>query len=68
MVSEDQLKAVLEAVREAAGAAGRGKPCLDDECCCVKKVIYVIFTKCTTINNCAHEDWEFCKIHDDDDS
>ncbi|MDI6710743.1 MAG: hypothetical protein QME76_08700 [Bacillota bacterium] len=34
----------------------------DEECCCVDRVVYVVFTKCLTINNCAHEDWKFCKV------
>ncbi|MDI6710742.1 MAG: hypothetical protein QMC81_05120 [Thermoanaerobacterales bacterium] len=34
----------------------------DEECCCVEWVIYVVFTNCLTINNCAHEDWIFCKV------
>lgn len=63
MVSEEQLKAVLETVKETAGTMQRGGGHgHDDECCCSKVVVYVIYANCTTVNNCAQEDWEFCEV------
>ncbi len=57
MVDKNLLKAALEvADRPIERRCGP-----NDDCCCPDRVIYVIFTRCLTINNGACPDWEFCE-------
>jgi len=60
---KDRVKAVVEALDEAAPDApvsGCGGPPAAG-CSVPQRVVYVIFSRCVTINNGACPDWEFCQ-------
>lgn len=59
MLDKEQVKTVIEAINETAKTMYTAE--CKTECCCPKIVIYFICTNCTTINNGAYPDWEFCE-------
>lgn len=62
MIDKDQVKTVLDAVRESSlGLSGVAAGRCTDKCCCPAIVAYLIWTNCVTINNGACEDWDFCQ-------
>lgn len=58
MFDKEQVKAAMEGLSEndAEALALWDK----SKCKAPFKVVYVIFTNCTTINNGACPDWDFC--------
>jgi|Deesub1362A_J573_1020465.scaffolds.fasta_scaffold00112_25 hypothetical protein len=62
MFDKEQVKAAVEAVNEAGGDSealklwGHMKGCKAPF-----KIIYIILSNCTTVNNGACPDWDFCE-------
>ncbi len=55
---KEQVKIVMDAVAETGV---KGRECGESDCSCPDLVVYVVWSKCLTINNGACSRWRFCK-------
>lgn len=59
MVDKDQIRSAIEALDETDDPEAI-RSWLKTRCIAPFKVIYIIFSNCTTINNGACPEWDFC--------